>query len=101
MHTVTILQSAPSDRPVWVSRCMESVEQWAVRSWYWYETLADDLFDWVAPVRRKKLMGRTPILADLARLRWIESVLSQRGGLVVWIDADSLCLDPSWQLPLS
>ena len=44
-------------------------------------------------------MGRTPILADLARLRWIESVLSQRGGLVVWIDADSLCFDPSWRLP--
>jgi len=99
MHPVTILQSAPSDRPVWVSRCMGSVEQWAARSGYGYETLADELFDWVAPERRKKLMGRTPILADLARLRWIESVLSQRGGLVVWIDADSLCLDPSWRLP--
>jgi hypothetical protein len=78
---------------------MGSVEQWAARSGYGYETLADELFNWVAPERRKKLMGRTPILADLARLRWIESVLSQRGGLVVWIDADSLCLDPSWRLP--
>ena len=101
MHPVTILQSAPSDRPVWVSRCMGSVEQWAARSGYGYETLADELFNWVAPERRKKLMGRTPILADLARLRWIESVLSQRGGLVVWIDADSLCLDPSWRLPVT
>lgn len=99
MHPVTILQSAPSDRPVWVSRCMGSVKQWAARSGYGYETLTDDLFDWVAPARRKKLVGRTPILADLARLRWIESVLSQRGGLVVWIDADSLCFDPSWRLP--
>jgi len=99
MHPVTILQSAPSDRPVWVSRCMRSVEQWAARSGYGYETLADELFEWVAPERRKKLVGRTPILADLARLRWIESVLSERGGLAVWIDADSLCLDPLWRLP--
>lgn len=98
MHTVTVLQSAPINRPVWVSRCMKSVEQWAVGWGYEYVTLADDLFDWVTPARQQKLIGRTPILADLARLRWIESVLSQRDGLVVWIDADSLCLDPSWQL---
>ena len=98
MRTVTILQSAPSDRLDWVSRCMKSVEQWAVGSGYGYETLADELFDWVAPALQKKLIGRTPILADLARLRWIESVLSERGGLVVWVDADSLCLNPSWQL---
>lgn len=78
---------------------MGSVEQWAAGSGYGYETLADELFDWVEPALQKKLIGRTPILADLARLRWIESVLSERGGLVVWIDADSLCLDPSWQLP--
>ena len=42
------------------------------------------------PELRTKLHDRTPILADLARLRWIESELAARDGLVVWIDADTL-----------
>jgi hypothetical protein len=40
-----------------------------------------------------------PVLADIARLDWITSVLSQRGGLAVWIDADTIIINRDWALP--
>ena len=95
MTSITVLQSAADTRPDWVSRCMTSVADWCQRQGYHYHCIGDELFDWVVPEFRDKLYGRTPILADLARLRWIESELSARGGLVVWIDADTVVVDPT------
>ena len=99
MIPITILQSAAGVRPDWVSRCMTSVAGWSQRQGYAYQYIGDELFDWVRRDLRTKLGERTPILADLARLRWIESELAARGGLVVWIDADTLVLDPFWRVP--
>ena len=99
MTPITILQSAADTRPDWVSRCMTSVADWSQRQGYGYHCIGDELFDWVTPELRTKLHDRPPILADLGRLRWIESELAARDGLVVWIDADTLVVDPSWQLP--
>ena len=99
MTSVTILQSAADLRPEWVSRCMRSVANWSQRQGYAYLCIGDEIFDWVTPGLRKKLGERTPILADLARLRWIESELAIRKGLVVWIDADTLVVDPTWRIP--
>ena len=99
MTSITILQSAADTRPDWVSRCMTSVADWSQRQGYGYHCIGDALFDWVTPELRTKLHDRTPILADLARLRWIEAELAARGGLVVWIDADTLAVDPTWRIP--
>ena len=99
MTSITILQSAADARPDWVSRCMRSVADWSQRQGYGYHFIGDELFDWVTPELRTKLQQRTPILADLARLRWIESELKMRGGLTVWIDADTVIVDPTWRIP--
>ena len=99
MTPTTILQSAADARPDWVSRCMRSVADWSQQQGYDYHCIGDALLDWVAPELRTKLHDRTPILADLARLRWSESELAARGGLVVWIDADTLVVDPTWRIP--
>jgi hypothetical protein len=99
MTPVTILQSAAAVRPDWVNRCMTSVADWSQRQGYGYHCIGDELFDWVTPELRTKLQDRRPILADLARLRWIEAQLAARGGLVVWIDADTLVLDSTWRVP--
>ena len=100
MPPITILQSAAPSRHEWIDRCMTSVARWANKLDYEYQTLGDELFDWVAPELRLKLTRRTPILADLARLRWMESVLLRKGGLVVWIDADTLIMNPDWRVPV-
>ena len=99
MAPITILQSAADARPDWVSRCMRSVADWSQQQGYDYHCIDDALFDWVTPALRAKLQDRTPILADLARLRWIELELAARGGLVAWIDADTLVVDPTWRIP--
>ena len=99
MTPVTILQSAAAVRPDWVSRCMTSVADWCQRQGYHYHCIGDELFEWVTPELRTKLHDRRPILADLARLRWIEAELAARGGRVVWIDADTLVVDPTWRTP--
>mgnify|MGYP000449484624 CR=1 FL=1 len=99
MTPITILQSAADTRPDWVSRCMTSVADWCQRRGYAHQMIGDELFDWVKPDLRAKLHDRKPILADLARLRWIESELSARGGLAVWIDADTVVVDPTWHIP--
>jgi hypothetical protein len=78
---------------------MRSVADWSQRHGYSYHCVGDELFEWVTPGLRAKLQDRTPILADLARLRWIEAELSEFGGLVVWIDADTLIVDPTWRVP--
>jgi len=100
MSPITILQSAPADAPAWMLQCMTSVQRWSDRHGYDYRTRGDDLFDGVPQALHLKLVGRTPILADLARLDWITSVLRELGGLAVWIDADTIVLDAQWQLPL-
>jgi len=100
MSPITILQSAPADTPAWIARCMTSVRQWADLHGYEYRVSGDELFDTISPDLRKKLAGRTPILADLARLDWITSVLLERGGLAVWIDADTVVLHAPWQIPI-
>ena len=100
MSPITILQSAPAHAPAWMLQCMTSVQRWADRHGYDYRTCGDDLFDNLPQALHLKLSDRTPILADLARLDWITSVLSERGGLVVWIDADTIVFDAGWQLPL-
>lgn len=79
---------------------MSSVEDWAARHHYHYRVRGDDLFDSIPQTLRSKLAGRMPVMADLARLDWLSAVLSERGGVAVWIDADTVILNRDWQIPL-
>ena len=58
--------------------------------------MGDEIFDLVAPDLRAKLRDRTPILTDLARLELMQQHLDREGGQTLWIDADSLVLNPHW-----
>ena len=94
--TLTVFQSAPLDRPAWIDRCMASVRNWAALQGWSYQFIGDEIFDLVAPELRAKLKGRTPILADIARLELMQQHLDKEGGQALWIDADSLVLNPHW-----
>lgn len=76
---------------------MESVRAWADQQGFHYHFVGDELFDLVDPKLDAKLRGRNPIRADLARLRLMENYLRTPGRAAIWVDADTLCLAPSWR----
>lgn len=93
---VTVFQSAPVKQPLWQTRCLTSVRHWCSQHGYNYQFLGDELFDCVPETLRTKLAGRTPIIADLARLSLLKDHLESTGGTVLWLDADTLIVDASW-----
>ena len=48
---------------------MASVERWAMANGYDYRSMGDELFDAVPDWYMRKVRGRMPIAADLARLQ--------------------------------
>ena len=93
---VTVFQSAPAKQPLWQTRCLSSVQHWCNQHDYNYQFLGDELFDRVPETLRTKLAGRTPIIADLARLSLLKDHLESTGGTALWLDADTLIVDASW-----
>lgn len=77
--------------------CLGSVRRWADAAGYDYQFCGDELFDGVPPALREKLAGRTPILADLARLLWLRDCHRAGHEWVLWLDADTLVLAPKWR----
>lgn len=94
--TVTVFQSAAATRPAWVDLTLASVRDWALGHGFTYRFLGDELFDSIEPDLARKLSGRGPVLADIARLDLLSHHLERHGGVAIWIDADTLCLDRSW-----
>ena len=98
MHLKTVvIQSAPDSRPRWVTDCLLGVEAWSKDHGFAYRFFDDSFFDVLPDWYRKKLSGRGPILADLARLLHIRAALETGADRVIWCDADTLIIDRSWQ----
>ncbi len=96
MTEVLVLQSFREQAVTpWVSRCLESVRAWADGCGYAYRFKGDALFDLLPDWYRHKVGERTPVLADLARLLWMNRCLAEREAeWVVWVDADVLVFAP-------
>lgn len=96
MKTI-VIQSAPDNRPQWVTDCLLGVEAWSQRQGFTYQFFDDTFFDVLPEWYRQKLAGRGPILADLARLLHIRAALEAGIDRVIWCDADTLIIDEGWQ----
>lgn len=94
---VHVLQSAAEDHPEWQTACMQTVRSWAQNHGWQYQFTDDALFAELPSDFVQKVGYRTPILADLGRLYWLRDTLEQLGGVAIWIDADTLCVEPSWR----
>jgi hypothetical protein len=92
-----VIQSAPNNRPPWVTDCLLGVEAWSIDHEFAYQFFDDSFFDVLPDWYRKKVSGRGPILADLARLLHIRAALETGADRVIWCDADTLIIDRSWQ----
>jgi hypothetical protein len=97
--TLVVLQSASPTRLPWVDDCLFRTRLWAKRQGYEYRFMGDELFDMVPPWYRRKAADKPPVIADLARLLWIEACLAEGATQAVWVDADCLVVDPTWQVP--
>ena len=76
---------------------MAGVASWAENSRFEYVCYGDEFFDALPVWYRQKLVGRGPILADLARLIHVRSALKEGYEAVIWCDSDTLIIDPLWQ----
>lgn len=97
MKTATlIVQSAPENRPAWISYCLRRTAAWAKARGYEYVFLGDELFDGV-PARfgdRPHWTFEKVTLSDYGRLAVIADYLERRPNTrVVWLDADIFIID--------
>lgn len=95
-----VLQSSAPNPPEWIQRCLQSVQQWAQHHGHSYKFIEDELFDFLPDELRSKCLPKHRLIAtDIARLRWCEQQLADGADAVLWLDADTLVLDVSWQPP--
>ncbi|WP_050759451.1 hypothetical protein [Luminiphilus syltensis] len=93
-----VLQSAPAEPPEWVTGCLTSVNEWCNAVGYERLLIGDELFDILPGWFRQKTAERLPMAADLARLLHIQRLLESGVYRVIWADADTLVLNPRWQI---
>ena len=78
----------------WLERCLASVRSWAEESGFDYRFVDDALFQKLPPDLRRKTLKQPVVASDLARLLAIDEALAAGYDAVIWMDADSLVIDP-------
>ena len=79
----------------WIADCLASVRVWADTRGFEYAFHDDSAFDLVPDWYREKLVGRPPIVMDLARLLLLHAALEGGYDRAVWFDADTLIFAPT------
>ena len=96
MSDVLVIQSHRSPLPApWYRQCVDSVEAWAASWGFAYRWLDDALFDPLPVEIREKTTRQSVVAADLGRLYALQAALAEGYDCAVWVDADTLVLDPS------
>jgi hypothetical protein len=80
--------------PVWLKRCLDSVEAWAGARGHAYLRLGDEFLEPVPGWFVDRCGEERLPVTDLARLLWVRRYLGEGWGRVVWLDADVLIPEP-------
>ena len=88
MTDTIVIQSHKPTPGTFVEKAVQSVMTWAKQSGHAYEHLDDALFDFVPEWCIEAAHGRMQMVADIARLIWIQNLLDDGWHRVVWLDAD-------------
>jgi hypothetical protein len=78
----------------WLTRCMDSVAQWARSRGHEYAFLDDSLFDRLPAWYPEAVGGRLLPRTNLARLLVARDYLEAGYDQAIWVDADVLAFDP-------
>lgn len=96
MPDTLVIQSHRNPLPYsWITRCLESVRNWAESNHYHYQFMNDELFDLLPKAFVEKWLQQPVILSDLARLLCLREALQEDYQRVIWLDADFLIFNPS------
>lgn len=90
-----VIQSHKPEPGAFAEVATRSVREWAGHSGYDYECIGDTLFDLVPAWSMDAAHGRMQMVADIARLIWIQNQLDAGRGRVVWLDADIYIFRPN------
>ncbi|MEZ5559591.1 MAG: hypothetical protein R3E86_13735 [Pseudomonadales bacterium] len=92
---VMILQSHRLPLPLpWLEPCVASVRDWAQRRGFDYRFVGDELLEALPAEIAAKTRTQPVVATDIARLLLLRSALRSGHDCVVWLDADTLVLDP-------
>lgn len=95
MSKTLILQSHRTPMPhAWLSRCINTVEQWSDTNNFDYVFKDNEFLSIVPADILDKTNKQVVIATDLARLLWIKYFLNNSYERVVWLDADFLIFEP-------
>lgn len=95
MTQTIVIQSHKPAPGTFVDTAVQSVCQWAGQNGYAYECIDDALFDLVPAWCIDAAHGRMQMVADIARLVWIQNLLDAGWQRVVWLDADIYIFHPN------
>ena len=95
MKTVVYQSYRTHDVPRWVTRCMQSVTQWARVQQFEYRFIDDRLFDYVPPWYRQAAGANIQVITNLARLAVARELLAEGYERTIWVDADIVVFDTS------
>ena len=92
---ILVLQSHRQPVPhAFLEECLASVRHWAQEWGYDYRFLDDELFAFLDAQLLSKTRSQPVVATDLGRLQWLQACLADGYDAVVWLDADTLVLDP-------
>lgn len=101
MATIVYQSFRTHDVPEWMSRCMDSVRNWAAQQGYEYRFFGDELFEFVPDWYQNRINNQIHLVADLARLEIAKQFLDEGYEKAILVDADVLVFSPeAFLLPL-
>ena len=79
--------------PCWISKCMETVKDWASLKGYDYHFIDDRMFSYAPDWYREKVKNNVLLVSDLARLEIAKELLASGYDRTIWVDADIVIFD--------
>jgi hypothetical protein len=93
LRTVVYQSFRTVNVPLWITRCMQTVQRWAGSQGFDYRFIDDALFGYAPEWYREKVSHDILLVSDLARLVLARDLLREGYGRTIWVDADVVIFD--------
>lgn len=94
MKTVVYQSYRRFNVPIWINRCLQTVQEWATSQGFDYRFIDDRLFAYAPEWYRQRVSNNILLISDLARLVVAKELLHEGYGRTIWIDADVIIFNP-------